>query len=100
MFSNIQNCNLPESFLLFIFHFKFLVTVLKGRDLPGAHGLVLVELAQAPDHLHHLVHAGLLAALHGRVAHNVLQTQGSFLNKWNIFFLENTKYNNRIQHFF
>ena len=82
---------LPERFLLFIINFKFLVTILEGGDLAGAHGLVLVKLAEAADDLHHLVHAGLLAALHRRVAHNVLQTQRKFLNKRNIFILENIK---------
>ena len=66
---------------------KVCVAALEGVDLFGAHCLVLVELAHALDHAHHLIHAGLGPALRGGVAHEVLQTERQFLNKGNVFVL-------------
>jgi len=60
---------------------------LEGRDLLGAHGLVLIKLSEALDDTHHLIHAGLGTSLGGGVAHQVLQTEGKSLNEGHIFVL-------------
>ena len=51
-------------------------------DLLLAHGLVLVELAEAGNHLHHLAHAGLVLVLLGRPeAHVPLEGEGGALDE-------------------
>ena len=77
----------PESSTFLVLNLKVGVAALEGVDLLGAHGLVLVELAHALDHAHHLVHAGLGPALRGGVAHQVLQTERQSLNKGHLFVL-------------
>ena len=62
--SEINQLILPEGLGFCIVDFKVFVTALKCLNFFGAHGLVLIELAQTTNNIHHLVHASFLTSLH------------------------------------
>ena len=86
----ITNISSPERSALLVLNLEVTVAGLEGGDLLGAHGLVLVKLAEALDDAHHLVHAGLGPTLGGGVAHQVLQTEWQSLDEGHIFVLQAT----------